>query len=237
MGNPKNNPATNDAEFLNMLRMQAIILDPPKCTIYDVAKFYLIKDQQTAAAEIIPHCYKLEEFKIVANVFRLIAAYSPDCAHQIFPLIALDSLPKEAKPEFILGTVLGLFQAGAWIMNRPSTAMTEFETRLPDVLAEIITSKHEIIKKADCLIAEYRHFENLLSEAVKKYLGEGIAKIHHPGIHQIAIELYSSQGVNLDEKYSKLGSMIIAQLFYKFVSNLESWRYVVILNSFQKINA
>jgi len=214
---------------LNGFKRMVETLDLPKDQKYEMIKFHLIKDPENAASIILPDCYSEEDFMVTSNAIQMIVAFDPKKAEKIFPLtFPAVSKTVTVSPAFVLGTILGYFRSADWLTRNFPIETTYKHVMLPGKIVDIIVSHGKLMELVDAFVdLPGSKFENRLSEAIKQFVHSDAA-LKHRNLKALVEEL----NVRSKARYSRLGELVINQLFHKFINCLYPYHLIGLMSSY-----
>ena len=194
------------------------------------------KNRYNAYSEILPLCWQSKDKDEIAEVMMLLILFEPEntnsaLLHTVSPFI--DDYKWVEKHgitgEFALGSVMGIFMAGNWLLHRwvsTQERKTDFFCKLPKHLARIIAADNPLVRE---LPAIDKHYESKLSSLVKQLVaipGDGPFQIVSSTAKRFVFNLAEELNQILKMRYSPLGALLIEHIFIKHFISRENWEKI-----------
>ena len=189
--------------------------------------FYLAHelDQEKAFLLIAEQCQGSNDYEAIAQAIKLMIIFDPENTHLTLkwlfnPVMAGNYLlPEGITDQYVLGAILGFFNAGIYLKNEWKDKTTDFFKNLPSLIAKIILNEMTFKKiKID------EKYEGQLSPVIKEFIsGRHIPK-------KFVIKLMEEINSNLQINFSPLGEMLLRQICIKYFLKTETWNMAVILH-------
>lgn len=160
----------------------------------------------------------------VALIMMTTTAFAPESSWLLIECFATPFNDKLAlRPDFILGTILGMFGVGTWLQANNSDS-ERYEESLSNVLVDIVRSD----RLARDVKVVPKEFKGLLAEAVRDFRKTAPMVSTRMG-HFRNLLIRLEAGFESDDEISELGKIIIDQLCYtefKMMSTVERNRAI-----------